>query len=415
MDNHHHDAVHDAVHDWQHGTGNELTPDEPLPPYSLLPEPGLIHNQTDDDPSARMPKPCVVPRESNSSDPKDMEANEKEETAQTYHGSIYRPFARAYPPDLLPHGITRSDFIAFVDGLNEVWLADPYLQAISVSGNVLNFMPLLETQIVGLGVTIAAEYGSIKLSQMRTEAYLRLANTELFKPKGLRVQILKTWEMMHTAGIPRTVLQLRPAGEDERFEDLDDTNTDKGKGREYDPQLRRMEALKDYVMPLTFDPGRPSFDNWLKQASEKQERFFSERQNSIIRGKREKAAKQVSEAESVERELNRQADELESAKAKATIRAAERLSGPLGESNQGQLWIQEDLEKELKKLDKQVQRVSREKEKKVTRKVQQSERRLHRVEKREHRIVQKVMWIVVSADDGTGFENHLMEHTTYME
>lgn len=281
-------------------------------------------------------------------------------------------------------------------------------------------MPLLETQIAGLGVTLAAEYGSIKLSQMRTEAYLKLANEELFKPKGLRVQVLKTWEMMHEAGIPRTVLQLQPVGGDERFEDLDKKDTKQEKqeekqGKDYDPQLRRMEALKDYVMPLTFDPGRPSSDNWLKKASEKQEQWFSERQNTIIRGKRDKAAMEASEAEAVEKELNRQVDELESTKAQATARAAERLSGPLGESNRGQLIVQEDLEKDLKKLDKQLQRVNREKEKKVGRKVRHSERRLHRVEKREHRIAQKVMWVVVSGDDGTEFENHLMEHTTYVE
>lgn len=339
------------------------------------------------------------------------------ETSHTVHGSIYRPFARAYAPDLLAHDISRSDFLAFIDALNEVWLADPYLQAVSITGNILNFMPLLETQIAGLGVTIAAEYGAIKLSEMRTEAYLKLANNELFRPRGLRVQVLKTWEMLREAGIPRTVLQLRPAGRDEQFEDLGQKAPDQEQeGREgYDPQLRRMEAVKDYVMPLAFDPGRPSSDNWLKKASERQEQWFTERQNTIIRSKRDKAAKKSSEAEAAEGELNRQVDELESAKAKATTRAAERLDGPLGESNQGQLWVQEDLKKDQKKLDKQLQRVSREREKKVSRRVRQSERQLHRVEKREHRIAQKVMWVVISEDDGTGFENHLMEHTTYIE
>lgn len=340
----------------------------------------------------------------------------REETAHTVHGSIYRPFARAYAPDLDSCGISRSDFLAFVDALNEVWLADPYLQAISVTGNILNFMPLMETQVAGLGVTIAAEYGAFKLSQFRTQAYLKMANEELFKPKGLQVQILKTWEMMREAGIPRSVLQLRPIGEDERYEDLDEAEPDQEKQRQrYDPQLRRMEALADYVMPMTFDPGRPSSNNWLKKVSEKQEEWFSERQNTIIRNKRDKAAKQASEAETVERGLNRQIDDLEEAKTMASIRAAERLSGPLGESNQGRIWIHEDLNKDLKKLDKDLQRVNREKERKVGRKMRHSERRLHRVEKREHQIAQKVMWIVVSADDGTDFKNHLMEHATYVE
>lgn len=289
-----------------------------------------------------------------------------------------------------------------------------------MTGNILNFMPLLETQVVGLGVTLAAEYGAFKLSEMRTEAYLKLANEELFKPRRLRVQVLKTWEMMQEVGIPRTVLQLQPVGRDEKFEDLKETASDQEQNQDqaqesYDPQLRRMEALKDYVMPVVFDPGRPSSDNWLKRASEQQEQWFSERQNSIIRGKREKAAKQASKAEAVEGDLNQQVDELELAKTKATSRAAERLDGPLGESNQGRLWVQEDLEKDLKKLDRQLQRVNKEREKKVIRRVRKSERQLHRVEKREHRIVQKVMWVVISEDDGTGFANHLMEHATSTE
>lgn len=50
-----------ALHDPGHDHGPEFDPDEPPPPYSVLPEPGLIQNQSTDTPR-QMSKPCVVPR-----------------------------------------------------------------------------------------------------------------------------------------------------------------------------------------------------------------------------------------------------------------------------------------------------------------------------------------------------------------
>ena len=51
-------------HDWEHSQGPEFNPDEPPPPYSSVPDPGLVQNQASDAlrQSVRMPKPCVVPR-----------------------------------------------------------------------------------------------------------------------------------------------------------------------------------------------------------------------------------------------------------------------------------------------------------------------------------------------------------------
>lgn len=301
-------------------------------------------------------------------------------------------------------------------------------------------MPLLEVQLATLGVQVATEYGSIKLSQMRTQAYLRLANEELFVPRGLRVQVLKTRKMMEVVGVPGEVLELGKGGRDgegeEVFEDAkglgsrpsspsyqsptmeNDPLGEKGKqpqssspssSSKYDPQLRRMDALQGYVQPLEFDADLPLSENWLKRASEKQARLFASRQNSIFSGKRDKAAKLISEAQEAERELNAKVDEVETAQREVRARARERLEGPLGESMQGRLIVQEDMEKEIRKLDKKMEKLGKEREKRVTRKLQQSQRSIERVEKREMKIAQRVMWVVVTEDDGRGFENHLWE------
>ncbi|KAE8379376.1 hypothetical protein BDV26DRAFT_170356 [Aspergillus bertholletiae] len=373
--------------------------DEPhLPPPEYTPT-VLVQNQTTHSafrPSAILPKPVVIPQ-----------------TSHSIHGSIYRPFARAYAPALEKLGISQTDFLAFVDALNEVWLANPYIQAISTTSAVACFVPLLQLQIAALGVHAAAEYGSIKVSQMRTQAYMRLANEQLFRPRGLRVQVLKTRAMLAEVGIPGEVLELGEgsvgaAAGDEEFGDLEGA----ADGR-YDPQLRRMEALREFVCPIVYDQGGGAVtkENWIKKASDKQEKWLTERQNSSIVGKREQAGKWMSEAEEAERQLNLKIEEVERAKEAARERARERLDGPLGESLQGRGMIQDDLQKDLKKLDKTLAKLVKEREKKVTKMMQKGEKRLQRVEKKESRIAQKVMWVVVTGDDGSGFQNHLWEES----
>ncbi|KAE8137106.1 hypothetical protein BDV38DRAFT_283220 [Aspergillus pseudotamarii] len=354
----------------------------------------LIQNQTTHSayrPSSILPKPVVIPQ-----------------TSHSIHGTIYRPFARAYPPALERHGITKTDFLAFIDGLNEVWVANPYIQAISTTSKAAVFVPVLQVQIAALGVAAAAEYGSVKVSQRRTTEYMRVANEELFRPKGLRVHVLKTKVMMAEVGIPGDVLELGECGgRDEEFGDLEDVG--KGKGK-YDPQLRRVEALREFVCPVVYEEGGGvGKENWITRASDKQESWLAERQNSSIVGKREKAGKLMSEADEAERLIGLKMEEVARAKMAAEERARERMDGPLGESLQGRSMIQDDLAKEMKKLDKQMEKIVREKEKKVTKMKQKGERHLQNVEKKESRIAQKVMWVVVTGDDGSGFQNHLCE------
>ncbi|KAE8364535.1 hypothetical protein BDV27DRAFT_172297 [Aspergillus caelatus] len=368
---------------------NEPDPNPPPPAYTPT---VLIQNQTTHSayrPSSILPKPVVIPQ-----------------TSHSIHGTIYRPFARAYPPALESHGIPKTDFLGFIDGLNQVWVANPYMQALSVGSAAACFVPVLQVQIAALGVYAAAEYGSVKMSKMRTQEYMQVANEELFRPRGLRVQVLKTKVMMSEVGVPGDVLVLGEG--DEEFGDLEGGG-EKGKGR-FDPQLRRMEALKEFVCPIVYEEWIGEVkENWIKRASEKQEKWLSDRQNSSIVGKRVKAGKLMEEADQADRMIGLKMEEVAHAKMAAEERAKERMAGPLGESLQGRSIIQDDLEKEMKKLDKKLEKILREKEKKVTKIKQKGEQHLQDVEKKESRIAQKVMWVVVTGDDGSGFQNHLCE------
>ena len=56
-----------------------------------------------------------------------------------------------------------------------------------------------------------------------------------------------------------------------------------------------------------------------------------------------------------------------------------------------------------------MEKLGREREKRVTKRLQQSERTFQRVGKREAKIAQKVMWVVVTADDGVEYSTSLSD------
>ena len=287
-------------------------------------------------------------------------------------------------------------------------------------------------------MSVAAEYGSIKLSQARTQAYLRIANESLFAPRGLRVQILKTAAMLDTIGVDGEVLELPPLpgggassfgegegdsvrcrdgtgdGDGDGGEGLNkDEGEDKVKGNkeQYDPQVRRLEALAGHVLPIRFDAARTDSDNWLKRVTQKQERWFTSRQNTGLGVKRDKAARMAEKAEQAGVEIDARIAEVERVGEAARERARERLAGPLGESLQGRGIVRDDLDAEMKGVERKLEKLRREREAKVTKVLVKSEKRVMRVEKRETKIAQKVMWVVVTGDDAVEGEpvNHLYE------
>lgn len=241
--------------------------------------------------------------------------------------------------------------------------------------------------------------------------FLREANERVFGPVGLRVRILGTEGLLRVLGVEGDRLGLG-----EVFDYGCEQGSSKGEGGGgFDPVRRRMDALREYVAPLVFvdemdvrtwgGGGR----DWVRKVAEKQEEWFTQRQNRVLVRRHRRAVRGIGEAEVAEKVLLVKMEEVEAEMMAVKGRAVERLSGPLGESLLGRGVVQDDLEKGLKQLQRKMEKLGREREKRVTKRLQQSERTFQRVGKREAKIAQKVMWVVVTADDGVEYSTSLSD------
>ena len=59
---------------------------------------------------------------------------------------------RAYSPALADAGIIKDEFLSFIDGLNEAFIASPILQATRMVGGILSMIPFSTVQLTGIGV-----------------------------------------------------------------------------------------------------------------------------------------------------------------------------------------------------------------------------------------------------------------------
>lgn len=111
------------------------------------------------------------------------------------------PFSRAYALQLHSYGIDPTEFIQFIDGLNEAHLGSTTLQHINKVANVVGTFPHRIAHIVGLTVGLASGFGRVGDSYFRTIAYIKKRNDDLFGPKGLTDAIELTHAMKSTIGM----------------------------------------------------------------------------------------------------------------------------------------------------------------------------------------------------------------------
>lgn len=90
----------------------------------------------------------------------------------------------------------------FIDDLNRVAVGSPPLQVLGLAGFITGMVPLASAQIVGNAVSLAAQAGTVAVSKGRTEMYLRRANSEIFAPRGLKVEIARLDAVAKMANIP---------------------------------------------------------------------------------------------------------------------------------------------------------------------------------------------------------------------
>lgn len=156
------------------------------------------------------------------------------------------PFLRAYAPMLSGFGISREDFLGFVDKLNRVAVASPPLQILGLAGNIVGMVPLHAAQIVGNSVNLVAKVSVGVVSKGATEICLRDANKEFFGPRGLKVQVAK---LSAVAAITRMPI-LTADGEIDKKAPLLKPLDDDFESNGMSAQQRRIYSLADYIEHL---------------------------------------------------------------------------------------------------------------------------------------------------------------------
>lgn len=217
------------------------------------------------------------------------------ETKKSLRGPYFSPFVRGYSSELSKVGIDRYTFLAFIDGLNESYVAHPVFEGANILGAVVaTFGVIHPVQWAGMGLSFTAVAASAGTSYTRTKGYLKAVNDNLFHPAGLHARILNTRKMMEAVGCDQDNLSLPAldASEDADGASLSQCDTELSSilSKANEPIMRRINALEGFVLPLDLDvPPAVSPDSFLRKMGDSHARYLSRKQQKKLIKKREKA------------------------------------------------------------------------------------------------------------------------------
>ncbi|KAE8453823.1 hypothetical protein EG329_009335 [Mollisiaceae sp. DMI_Dod_QoI] len=317
------------------------------------------------------------------------------QTSKSFQGPFFSPFCRAWAPALAESDITQAQLLAFIDGLNEAFIAHPTFQVASAIGGIMSFAPAPVT-FVGIGLQVGAGLASAATSWARARAFVKEANEKIFLPKGLRAKVLKTKKMMLAVGQGGEVLRLPPLVE------MDPSSGAAWKDdEENDPRMRRIRALGDRVAELQLHglPEPEEMRGWWKKLGSRQAQKRDEKMHGRMMKKRENAWNKMAERnEDAEKEASkgdREIRKIEREKTKEIEKAERKLSGRKGEDDKKRREIEEDLSKELRKLDREMEKAVRERDEKIREKTMDGQKEIRKADEKEGKVAMKIYWIVI--------------------
>ncbi|KAJ5714200.1 uncharacterized protein N7483_011381 [Penicillium malachiteum] len=276
--------------------------------------------------------------------------------SNVFGGSFFSPFVRARAPELEETWpITETEFLKFLDDLNESFIANPALQAADGIRNLLGFAPSATLQIVGGSMKLAAELGTVAASKIRTKKYMKKANAEIFEPKGLHARLCKTEKMLAMAGLPNDKNLFMPTAP-----------TPLGPGTQNVPQpppgedikmviRKRMAALGDNFMPFSLDNVAPPAEqkSWMKKMGQKAAADAEKEQLNKMHGlsDRKDVEEEQEKVQKVQRKINDLLYRMQSMNpsTKDYRKKQEDLRRDMGDLNKDLRDAERDLQKELNK------------------------------------------------------------------
>jgi hypothetical protein len=236
---------------------------------------------------------------------------------------------------------------------------------------------------------------------------MKVANAEIFGPRGLVVKLQTTKVMMASVGFTETdgkgKLGLPPL---ETVVDLETYNAGySSNGTDNistnvvsplkDPRILRLQALEGYIAPLTFDIPAPSPESALSKYSQAPLRWVNKKQsNSLVKAEVKYHKKRDSKAGVVAAETSKFDLEINDIDRQIEILQSEDVGcvdGAWGKQDEIEA-LNIRRQKELDKRDVKVKEIYRD-----------IDRKMGKVYKKEEKITNRILWIVIDKiDHGNG-------------
>ncbi|KAE9364295.1 hypothetical protein N431DRAFT_519634 [Stipitochalara longipes BDJ] len=237
------------------------------------------------------------------------------------------------PPHLQNVDINESEFLFFLDGLNEAFVAAPPFQVASNVGTVMSFAPLPSIRYTGMGLALGAGLVS--------------SATSNDDPRIRRVLALGD----------------------------------------------RVAALKFEGLPPP-EPFENWLKRWGSKSAHNQD---AKMQKKLLKKRMKLVEEYQKKMEEVEMELRKGDHEVAKIERQRNLEVAkvDKKLEQRGSDPKKRAKIEGALSAELEKLDESMDKALWKKEERVAKKTEKSERKLEKVDKREHKIAQKIYWIVI--------------------
>lgn len=329
------------------------------------------------------------------------------ETSKSFRGAFFSPFVRAYSAELGNHGISQEAFLVFVDGLNEAFIAHPIFQGLGMSGMAMSFAHgVPPVQWAGMGLQLAAGLTSAATSYIRTRAYVKEQNAQLFHPAGLHIGIMSTKNMLKKVRYPHDGLQLPPMNlaNSAPASPLDEPTTQPFSIHPDDPRMRRIRALEGYITPLDLDV-KPAVmpDNFLRKMgaaySERQARSQSKKASKERREADEEYAKKSRDADEKQREGDEEIEKRIKKVEKERTKVERKLAKERDSRKRDE--ILHDYEKESRKRDRSIEKEKAKRDKEVQKELKDACKDHVELERKEAKTAMKIRWLIVSKwEDG---------------
>jgi len=341
------------------------------------------------------------------------------ETSKSFRGAFFSPFVRAYVSELANHGIEQEVFLAFVDGLNEAFIAHPIFQGLGMSGMAMTFAHgVPPVQWAGMGLQLASGVTSAATSYVRTRAYVKYQNAQTFHPAGLHACILSTKDMMEKVKYPHAGLQLPPM---DNFADisssipadpLDESTTQAFDICPDDPRMRRIRALKGYVMPLDLNvPPAIVPDNFLrKMGAAQSERLARSQNKKAAKARREvdkKYDQKSREAEKKRREGDKEIEKRIQKAEKEHAKMEHKLAKERDPRERNEIVIK--FGKESLKRERSIEKETAKRDEEVGKEMRHAYKEQDKVKKKEAKTAMKIRWLVISRWNGEDEQTDVAE------